>query len=145
MLGQPAHRKLDAVGGVYFHNVMAFDPQNVGNKHGCLLRSDPHQGRLDGDCSRTVLGSVRLDRKEPPKVKRAGDLVQRTRKSRSPPAAYATTLEALGRLQTQSTSRPSIAGADEREPCGSEASATVLVQFRRFPHEVQVETQLGTR
>ena len=51
MLGQPTHRKLDAVGGVYLHNVMAFDPQNVGNKHGCLLRSDP-----DGE-HREQLGS----------------------------------------------------------------------------------------
>ena len=32
-------RKPDAAGGVYLHNVMAFDPQNVGNKHSCLLRS----------------------------------------------------------------------------------------------------------
>jgi hypothetical protein len=33
MLGQPAHRKLDAVGGVYLHNVMAFD-RNRGKSPG---------------------------------------------------------------------------------------------------------------
>src|ERR1700730_9457755 len=39
MLSQLADRKLDAIGGVYPLNVMALGPQNIGNKHGCLLQS----------------------------------------------------------------------------------------------------------
>src|SRR5262249_2014923 len=50
MLGQLADRKLDTVRGMDLLNVMSLGPQNVGNKHGCLLQSGarPPHAVLDG-------------------------------------------------------------------------------------------------
>ena len=50
MLGQLADRKLDTVRRMDLLNVMSLGPQNVGNKHGCLLQSGarPPHAVLDG-------------------------------------------------------------------------------------------------
>src|SRR5262249_16134876 len=95
--GQLADRKLDTVRGMDLLNVMSLGPQNVGNKHGCLLQSGARPpacrpgrrpaserplGHEDGTRNRRNQGADRTPSVAPVPGRKAGDALHLPRRSR---------------------------------------------------------------